>query len=114
MTSAPWRLPQPPGLRPNATSMRGHATAAAAAGLSADDDAPVFSFQRRYHKLNWREILHIDLNRIIQHVDLAALHEQLEPLTFADIGEDGQTGQRHRLTRASTPVTNMSICRNLY
>ena len=95
MTSAPWRLPQPPGLHPNATSMRAPAgAAAAAAGLNVDDDAPVFSFQRRYHKLNWREILHVDLNRIIQHVDLAALHQQLEPITFADIGEDGQSAAR--------------------
>ncbi len=57
------------------------------------DECPVFSFQRRTRKLNWRDLLHIDLNRLIQTVDLAALHEQLEPITFADIGEDGQTAR---------------------
>ena len=62
---------------------------------SVDDESPIFSFQRRYHKLNWRDILHVDLNHIIQHVDLAALHSQLEQITFADIGQDGEMREAH-------------------
>jgi hypothetical protein len=83
-TTVPWRLPQPPGLAPNATSMRDKSVGGGA------DESPTFSFQRRYHKLNWREVLQVDLGNIIQQIDLQTLHQQLEPITFADIGPDGR------------------------
>lgn len=70
-------------MQPQATSMR----AVAATSLPSEDESPVFSFQRRTMQLNWDALLHLDLNAIIQTVDLAALHSQLESLTFADIGE---------------------------
>lgn len=62
-TSLPWRLPQPPGLAPSGTAIQ-----TSAAGGKSIDDSPTFSFQRRYHKLNWREVLTVDLGQIIQQV----------------------------------------------
>ena len=100
----PWRLPAPPGMAPGATAMKG------ASGVS-EDECPVFSFQRRSRKLNWRQLLHIDLNRLIQTVDLAALHQQLEDITFADIGEDGQANAERELQQPAAATGCSSLAR---
>lgn len=63
---------------------------------SSDASSSVFSFRRRSSSLPWRDLLQIDLGRIIQTVDLQLLHRYLETVTFADIGPAGEAAQSER------------------
>lgn len=47
-----------------------------------------FSFQVRYGKLNWRQIIEMDIDRLIQTGDIDLLKHILENLTYAVLDRD--------------------------
>lgn len=48
-----------------------------------------FFFRRRHGQLNWRKLAEVDLERVVAEVDVDTLQENVEHITFADIGEEG-------------------------
>jgi hypothetical protein len=48
-----------------------------------------FFFRRRTGRLDWRKLSRIDLMKVVVDVDIAALQDNIENITFADVG-DGQ------------------------
>lgn len=47
-----------------------------------------FFFRRRNGRLNWRQILNVDLERLVSEIDVETLQDNVEQITFADISED--------------------------
>jgi len=47
-----------------------------------------FFFRRRNGKLDWRKLANVDLERVVSTVDVATLQDNVEHITFADVGED--------------------------
>ena len=46
-----------------------------------------FFFRRRHGALNWRKLLSVDLERVVRSVDVDALQDNVEHVTFADVTE---------------------------
>jgi zinc finger protein DZIP1 len=46
-----------------------------------------FFFRRRHGALNWAKVLSVDLERVVRTVDIDALQDNVEHITFCDIGE---------------------------
>lgn len=47
-----------------------------------------FFFQKRYGRLDWRKLAGVDLNEVVSRVDVDTLQDNVEHLTFSDIGEE--------------------------
>ena len=47
-----------------------------------------FRFQRRHGRLDWRKLSSVDIDRVMRDVELDALEDNLENITFAEISED--------------------------
>jgi hypothetical protein len=72
-----------------------------------------FFFRRRTERLDWRKLSKVDLHRIVTEVDISALQDNVEHITFADIG-DGTSCVRVRCDCpfSTLPVINpcVSVC----
>ena len=49
---------------------------------------PKFAFQDRQGRLNWRQLMNVDLDRIIREVDLKQLESLLQNITYAALDRD--------------------------
>jgi len=64
------------------------------ANLSAVNFRRDFFFRRRNGKLNWRKIAQVDLERVVRMIDVDTLQDNVEHITFADIGEEGKSSRQ--------------------
>ncbi len=46
-----------------------------------------FFFCRRTGRLDWRKLSKVDLQRVVSEVDISVLQDNVEHITFADVGD---------------------------
>jgi len=49
---------------------------------------PKFNFQARQGRINWREVMNTDVEKMISQVDLAQLEQLLQNLTYANLDRE--------------------------
>lgn len=49
---------------------------------------PKFAFQERVGRINWRQLMNVDLDRLTKEVDLKQLEVLLSNITFATLDKD--------------------------
>ena len=49
---------------------------------------PKFTFQARQGRINWRQVMNLDLDKIVRDVDLKQLESMLQNLTYAHLDRD--------------------------
>jgi hypothetical protein len=59
-----------------------------AAGSAPPIQRPFF-FRRRRGRLDWKKLQRVNLEKVVTEVDIDTLQDNVEHITFADIGEDG-------------------------